>query len=135
MSREELKLYRAPVSLTWWTRKRSYLLFVLRELSSVLVAWFVVFLLMLVYAVGSGAAAYQEFLDFAAHPVVIVVNLIALAFLVLHTVTWLALAPRAMVVRLGPRLGDPRVPPVFVLAGHYGAWLVLSAIVVWLVLR
>ena len=40
--------YRPRVSRFWWLRRRSYLLFVLRELSSVFVAWFVVYLLLLV---------------------------------------------------------------------------------------
>jgi hypothetical protein len=38
------------VSTWWWTRKRSYFVFVMRELSSIFVAWFVVYLLMLVSA-------------------------------------------------------------------------------------
>ena len=39
--------YRAPVSTFWWLRRRSYALFVARELSGVFVAWFVVFALLL----------------------------------------------------------------------------------------
>jgi hypothetical protein len=39
---------RAPCSRLWWGRRRSYALFVMRELSSVFVAWFVVYLLLLV---------------------------------------------------------------------------------------
>ena len=37
-------------------------MFILRELSCVFVGWFVVFLLMLVRAVSTGAASYQQFL-------------------------------------------------------------------------
>ena len=39
-------LYRRPVSVWWWTRKRTYFVFVMRELSSIFVAWFVLFLLL-----------------------------------------------------------------------------------------
>ncbi|MPY79568.1 MAG: fumarate reductase subunit C [Actinophytocola sp.] len=127
----EPPLYRPPVSLTWWLRNPSYLLFVLRELSCVFIAWFVVYLLMLVYAVSSGRAAYQEFLDLSANPLVVILNVIALAFVVLHAVTWFGLAPKAMVLRLGAL----RVPPTVILAAHYGAWLVVSAIVAWVILR
>ena len=49
------------------------------------------------------SASYQRFLDWASSPVVVVVNVVALAFLVLHTVTWFALTPQAMVVRAGGR--------------------------------
>ncbi len=40
--------YRQPVSRLWWLKKRTYFLFVMRELSSVFVAWFAVFLMMMV---------------------------------------------------------------------------------------
>ena len=46
--------YRRRVPILWWVRRRSYLLFVAREVSSVFVAWFVVFLLLLVRAVLAG---------------------------------------------------------------------------------
>jgi fumarate reductase subunit C len=119
--------YRQPVSLFWWTRRRSYLMFVLRELSSVAVAWFVVHFLLLVTAVHRGPAAYQEFLNWSAGPLILLVNLVALAFVLLHAVTWFNLAPKALVVRMHGR----QVPPQAVAAGHFGAWFVVSAIVVW----
>ncbi len=117
--------YRQPVSLLWWTRRRSYLLFALRELSSVAVAWFVVHFLLLVTAVRHGPAAYREFLGWSASPLILVVNLVALAFVVLHAVTWFNLAPKALVVRMQGR----QVPPRMIAAGHFGAWIVVSAVV------
>jgi fumarate reductase subunit C len=122
-----MSVYRQPVSLFWWTRRRSYLLFVLRELSSVAVAWFVVHFLLLVTAVQRGPAAYQEFLDWSASPLILLVNLVALAFVLLHAVTWFNLAPKALVVRMQGR----QVPPQAVAAGHFGAWFVASAVVAW----
>lgn len=124
-------LYRPKVSLLWWVRKPSYLLFALRELSAVFVAWFVVYLLMLVWAVSSGPAAYQDFLELSARPWMVVLNVVVAAFVLLHAVTWFSLAPKAIVLRLGRW----RVPPALVLATHYGAWVVVSAVVAWLVLR
>jgi fumarate reductase subunit C len=115
----------------WWLRRRSYLLFMLRELSCVFVAWFVAFLLVLVAAVDSGPGAYQDFLDWAARPWVIAINVVAAAFVLLHAVTWFGLAPRAMVVRLG---GHP-VPPVAVVAAHYVLWIACSIVAVWVILR
>jgi fumarate reductase subunit C len=119
--------YHRPVPLLWWTRRRSYVVFVLRELSSVAVAWFVVHFLLLVTAVHRGPGAYQEFLDWSARPLILVVNLVALAFVVLHAVTWFNLAPKALVVRVRGQ----QVPPRMVAAGHFGAWFVASAIVAW----
>ncbi|GLZ29649.1 fumarate reductase subunit C [Lentzea sp. NBRC 105346] len=116
--------YRQHIPLFWWLRQWSYLVFVLRELSSVFVAWFVVYLLMLVSAIGDGT--YADFQAWSGHGWVLVLNVVALAFLLLHAVTWFALAPRAMVV--------PHVPPWVVLVAHYLAWIVLSAGVAWVVL-
>ena len=124
-------LYRRPISIWWWTRRRTYFVFVMRELSSIFVAWFVVFLLLLISAVGRGEAAYQDFLDFAANPAVVALNVVTLAFVVLHTVTWFSLTPKAMGVRAG---GRP-VPAAAVIASQYVGLAVVAAFVVWLVSR
>jgi fumarate reductase subunit C len=123
--------YQRPVSLLWWTRRRSYLVFVLRELSSVFVAWFVVYLLVMVSAIGSGGESYQRFQDWSGHTWVLVLNVVSFLFMLLHMVTWFGLAPKAMVVRMRGR----RVPPRAVLAGHYALCVLLSAVVAWAVLR
>jgi fumarate reductase subunit C len=122
--------YRQPISRFWWAKRRSYLLFMLREISCVFVAWFVVYLLLLVHATGAGRDSYARFLDWSANPFVVAVNAVALIFLLLHAVTWFDLAPRAIV----PHIRGRRVPARAVLAGHYAAWLVVSAIVAWVVM-
>ena len=123
-------MYRPPISRFWWVHRRSYLLFVLRELSCIFVAWFVVYLLLLVDAVHGGSDSYQRFLDWSGRPWVLVLNVVALAFVLLHAITWFNLAPKAMVLQLGGR----RLPPRSVAAAHYTAWAVASAIVAWIVL-
>jgi fumarate reductase subunit C len=127
----ELRFHRPLVSTWWWTRKRTYLVFVLRELSSIFIAWFVGYLLALLYAVGQGEAAYQRFLAWASAPWVTALNVVALAFVLLHTVTWFSLTPQAMAVRVG---GRP-VPAFHVIAGQYTGLLVVSGFVLWLVTR
>ena len=92
--------YRRPVSTYWWLERRAYLVFILRELSSIFVAWFVVYLLLLVRAVSQGESAYQEFLRRSASPAILAVNVISLFFVVFHAITWFNLAPQAMVVHL-----------------------------------
>lgn len=124
------RMYRPRVSLLWWARRRSYLLFALRELSSVFVAWFVAYLLLLVAAVASGAGGYERFLAWSASPWMIALNVVALAFVVLHTVTFFNLTPQAMVVRVGGR----RVPGAWLIASQFVAWALVSALIVWLIL-
>jgi len=122
-------LYRRPVSVWWWTRKRTYFLFVMRELSSLFIGWLVLYLLLFVRAVTRGEAAYDSFLDRAASPWLVAVNVVAFGFLLLHTVTWFSLTPQAMVVSLRGR----RVPAAAIIGAQYAGLVVVSAFVYWLV--
>jgi fumarate reductase subunit C len=123
--------YREPVSTWWWLRRRSYVAFILRELSSLFVAWSVVFVLLLVRAVGNGPSSYADFLDWAATPWVVLLNVVSLAFIVYHSLTWFQLTPKAMVVRLRGR----RVPAAAIAGSAFAGWVVVSLFVAWLLLR
>jgi fumarate reductase subunit C len=123
------RLYKPKVRLLWWLSRRSYTLFVLRELSSVFVAWTVVYLLLLVRAVVGGAGPYQRFLDWSASPWLVALNAVALAFVLYHAVTFVNLTPQAMVVKLRHR----RVPPRLLAGSIYLTWLLVSAFLLWLV--
>ena len=124
-------VYRRPVSVWWWTRKRTYFLFVMRELSSLFIAWLVLYLLLFVRAVDRGPTAYADFLDLASSPWLVTLNVIAFGFVLLHTVTWFSLTPQAMVVSVRGR----RVPGAAIIAGQYAGLAVVSAFVFWLVTR
>ena len=65
-----------------------------------------------------------DFLDTLANPLMVVLNVVALAFVLLHTITFANLTPRAMVVKLRGR----RVPSRAILAGVYFGWLVVTAV-------
>jgi fumarate reductase subunit C len=123
--------YRRRMSVFWWVGRRSYLIFVLRELSSVFVAWSVVFLLLLIHAVGQGGTQYRQFVHLSGDPWMLALNVVTLAFLVFHALTWFNLAPQAMVVRLRGK----RVPRSWIAGAHYAAWALLSALAAWLILR
>jgi fumarate reductase subunit C len=127
----EMLTYRRLLSTWWWVRKRSYFVFVMRELSSIFIAWFVLYLLILVTAVVRGEQAYETFRDFAAYPIVVVLNVIAFAFLVLHTITWFSLTPKAMDVRVRSR----PLPAGVIIAAQYVGLAVVSALILWLVTR
>jgi fumarate reductase subunit C len=120
--------FRRHVSTYWWLRKRSYLAFILREISSLFVAWSVAYLLLLVYAARSGPAEYAQFLEWSRQPWVIVVNVCSLLLVGFHAITWFNLAPQAMVVRLG----HTHVPGSLISASNYAAWVVVSAVLAWL---
>ena len=117
--------YKPRLSRLWWLRRPSYLLFVIRELTSVFVAWSVVFLLLMVRAVSQGDRGYQQFLELSRNPWMLALNVITLVLVVFHTITWFTVAPQAMVVRLRGR----RVPGRMILLAHYAVWVVLTALV------
>jgi fumarate reductase subunit C len=119
---------RRRVSTYWWMQRRSYFAFILREVSSLSVAWFVVYLLMLTHAVTQGQPNYEAFLDWSRRPSILLLNLVSLGLVVFHAVTWFNLAPQAMVVHFGGR----RVPGSIIAASNYGAWIVASIVVIWL---
>jgi fumarate reductase subunit C len=119
--------YREPTSTYWWLGRWSYFVFILREVSSVFVAWTVVFLLKLVNSVAHGDGWYQAFLRWSAQPWVVILNIVTLFFVVFHAVTWFNLAPKAMVVTMGGR----RVPGALIAGSNYAAWAVISALIAW----
>src|SRR5262249_20909423 len=80
--------YRPRVSTWWWLQRGPYLSFILREVSSLFVAWSVVYLLLLIHAVSQGEASYQQFLSWSASPGIVRLNLVSLFFVVFHAITW-----------------------------------------------
>ena len=122
--------FRARMSTYWWLYRWSYLTFILRELSSIFIAWFVVYLLLLVRAVIQGDPAYQQFLGWSRSPIILLLNLVSLGFILFHTVTWFHLAPKAMVVHARGK----RVPGSWITASNYLAWALASALVAWVLL-
>jgi fumarate reductase subunit C len=58
-------------------------------------------------------------------------NVLALIFVLLHTVTWFALTPQAMAVRVAGQ----KVPSFHIIAGQYTGLVVISVFVLWLVTR
>jgi fumarate reductase subunit C len=123
--------YRRRVSVWWWLQNRSYTGFVLRELTSVFVAFFAVVYLWQLQAVARGPEAYGQFLAQLKTPLLLTLDTVAFLFVLFHAITWFNLAPKAMVVRLRGR----RVPDWVIVGLNYTAWLVLSGAVVFVLLR
>jgi fumarate reductase subunit C len=122
--------YRKRVSTYWWTSQWRYLKFILRELSSFSVAYFVVLTLILLDALSHGPESYALFRDWLKTPLAIALNLIGLLFALYHTITWFNLAPRAMPVRMNGK----RLPDWMVAASNFAVWIIISVVVAWIIL-
>ena len=125
------KWHRVPVSVWWWLRKRSYARFVLREISSVFVAFFAGVTLLQIRALRAGPEAHARFLEWLRTPGVLALHAVVLAFVLLHAFTWIHLAPKAMALR---PLGK-KVPDAAIVAGNYAGLALASALVAFYLLR
>ena len=123
--------YRKRVSTYWWLQRWEYLRFVLREISSVFVAVFVVELLFQIYALSRGPEVYAAFQGVLKSPIVIALNVFSFFFVIFHSITWFNLSARAMSIRVGGK----RVPGFMISGPNFAAWLVISAAIAWLLLR
>jgi fumarate reductase subunit C len=123
--------YRRRVSVWWWLQNRAYTAFVLREITSVFVAFFAVVCLWQLRALAHGPEAYAQFLARLGRPLFLVLDAVAFLFVLFHAITWFNLTPKAMVLRLRGK----RVPDGIVLGLNYAAWIVLSCAVAFVLLR
>jgi fumarate reductase subunit C len=127
-TRHHPRWYRPRMPIFWWLRGRPYVLFITRELTALAVGYAALLLLLEVWLLGRGPEAHAALRSWLHHPGAIAFHAFVLLAVLYHAVTWIGLAPRALVLRLGSR----RIPPGLVLAAHYGAWAAVSAALLWL---
>jgi len=125
-----MSTYHRPVSNTWWLKRKPYILFMIRELTSVFVAGYCIFLLVLVYKLTQGAEAYDNLMAILKSPSSVALHLVTLSFVLYHTITWFNLTPKILVLYRG----EERIPQGLVAGVFYAGWVVVSIIIVCLVL-
>ncbi len=118
-----------PVPLLWWLRSRAYVLFAVREFTSVFIAAYLVIFLIFLQRITAGPSSYEGYLRWLAQPAVLAFHLVALVAALYHSVTWLQLTPMTVVIRIRGR----RVPAATIVAANLVAWVALSILIVWLV--
>ena len=124
------KLYHRKMPATWWLTKQSYFLFMLRELSSVFIALFLVVYLCQLYQLSQGPEAYSAFAQKLASPGWVLFHLVALLFALYHSITWFQSSAVVLTLRIGERL----ISRPIVTALHVGAWVMVSVLVLVLFL-
>ena len=123
--------YRRRMSVWWWLKNPAYTKFVLRESTSVFVAFFAMLYLWQLRALAQGPDAYARFLTRLKTPPFLILDAVALLFVLFHTITWFNLTPTAMVVRVKGK----RVPDRIVAGSNYVVWVLVSGIVAWIFTR
>ena len=125
------KPYIRKMPSTWWLQKRAYFWFMIRELTAVFMGAYCVVLLVLLFRLKQSNPSFITLLAMLQTPWSITFHFLALVAAMFHTVTWFALVPKALVIRLG----EEKVPPLVLVGAHWAAWVVLTAGMVWLALR
>jgi fumarate reductase subunit C len=121
------KEYIRPIPATWWLHNYHLILFMIREISSIFIAGYCVFLMVLLYqAEHSTPGAFQAFYATLRSRFCILINLVVLFFAVFHSVTFFNLTPKVLVVRRG----EEKVPDALIAGVHYGAWAVVSIVLI-----
>lgn len=123
---DKSKLFYRELPPSWWLSKQSYFLFMLRELSSLFIAIFLVVFLIQLYQLTRGPEAYAAFARKLSSPGWILFNLITLLFALYHSITWFYSS--AIVLPL--RIGEREIPRNLFVALNIGALIVVS-LVIW----
>jgi fumarate reductase subunit C len=107
---------------SWWLQKPFYML---REMTSFFVGTYSALLIVGLWRLSEGPAAWTAYIGMFDHWAWLVYHGLALAFALYHTVTWFALFPRTAPIMVK----EDFVPPAPLIIGQYVVWLVVSLIV------
>ena len=123
--------YIRPISkTTWYMRNGRYKVYMLREMTSLLVGFYTFLTIYALAALSSNSPDnWNHFLSSQQGTGMVIFHSLALLyFLFYQTFPWFKLAPKAMPVQLG----EKKLPGSYIVIAHYVAWAVLSAFIFWL---
>ena len=119
---DKAQLYYPTMPALWWLKKRNYLLFWLREVTSVFIAIFLLVFLVKLFRLSQGSEVHLAFAETLRSPAWIVFHVVALGFAVYHSITWFISSAVVLSVRIGAR----EVPRWLIGGAHIGAWVVAT---------
>jgi len=110
----------------WWRRNPFFMRYMVREASAVFLAIYAVILLVGVFRLSQGEAAYGAWLAALTGPLAIVFHWAALLAVCYHAYTWWKVMPKTMPML---HVGGRRIPEVALSAVGWAATLGLSVVV------
>ena len=117
--------YIRTVKRNWWLGQRRYVLYMIRELTSLFVGLYCALMVDGLFRLAQGPAAWDGFVAALSSPPGMLLQWLCLAFATYHSVTWFAVTPKAMPLVVK---GEP-VSAKAIIGMHYGAWAAVSLIV------
>ncbi|MCP1316143.1 MULTISPECIES: fumarate reductase subunit C [unclassified Halomonas] len=121
----------APLARTWWLKHRFFKLYMLREATVLPLVFFLLCLLAGMVALFKGPASWQGWVAFMGSPVVLALNLLALAASLYHAATFFVLFPRVMPLRIAGH----RLPDTAIVVGQWVGVVVVALLLFWLLGR
>jgi fumarate reductase subunit C len=105
----------------WWTRRRHYVLYMLREFTSVPMALWLIWLLWEIQRAGNGPKGYYP----PTSTLFVAFSVVVLLFALYHSYTFLKLA--GVIIRI--KVFDRPVPPRVIVFAMFAQWALASLIV------
>ncbi|WP_447927831.1 MULTISPECIES: fumarate reductase subunit C [unclassified Vreelandella] len=120
-----------PLKRNWWLKHRFFKLYMLREATVLPLVFFLLCLMAGMVALVQGAESWQGWVGFMGSPLVLALNLLALAASLYHAATFFVLFPRVMPLRIAGR----SLPDNMIVAGQWAGVVVVALLFFWLLGR
>ena len=120
------KDYERPFPEIWWTKSRSYFVFMMREFTAIFVLLFTMRLAQGLIALSKGEAAWDNWVARASDSTPMALgSVLALLFVLFHSITWF----RAGAIVTPLRIGNFQVPVPLFVAGNMGLVVVVAVVI------
>lgn len=115
------KPYVREMTRTWWKDHPFYRFYMVREATVLPLIFFTICLTFGLGCLVKGPEAWQSWLDFMANPVVLILNILALAGSLFHAQTFFSMMPQVMPIRIKGKTLDKKIIVL-------GQWAAVAAI-------
>ena len=123
------KPYIREISKTgWFFRQPRYMRYMAREVTCIFILAYTFLLICALGSLADGKDAFDAFVQALGSPLGVLFNLAVLIVTVYHSLSWFVVTPQAMPIQRGEEF----VPGNIIVNAHYGAWAVVSLIIlIW----
>ncbi len=121
------KPYQPQMPGNWFMRHPFYKAYMLREATVVFMALYMLNLIIGLTALVRGPEAWSGWLAVQANPLMIVFSVLSLGMCLYHSLTWFAIAPKAMPPIF---VGEQKLAASVLVKGHWAGFALVSVLVI-----
>ena len=126
------KRYQTPMPPTWFLQRAGYRRFMAREATAIAFVPFLVYLLVWIHRLGQGPDAFAVLIEMTRNPISVMLHSLLFGAVLYHSFTWFNLTPKIMPMYVA----EEKVPDLWAaIVMGYLPWMVVTALVMWGVLR